>query len=79
MAWAAATGGRRKGGDTMMFTGYREFDAYARNLRRTVWARQLEQAAKSISVASHDTTIGDQPVGQGVVTAMPDSARPTAR
>jgi hypothetical protein len=35
----------------MMFTGYREFDAYARNLRRTVWARQLEQAAKSVSVA----------------------------
>jgi hypothetical protein len=63
----------------MMFTGYREFDAYARNLRRTVWARQLEQAAKSVSVAGHDTTIGDQPAGQAVVTAIPDSARPTAR
>lgn len=63
----------------MMFTGYREFDAYARNLRRTVWARQLEQAAKSVSVAGHDTTIGGQPAGQAVVTAIPDSARPTAR
>jgi hypothetical protein len=56
---AGATAVRPKTEESSMFTGYREFDAYARSLRRTVWARQLEQAAKSIDAATVEITIGD--------------------
>jgi len=41
-----------------MFTGNREFDAYARSLRRTIWARQFEQATKSMSATAYDLDIG---------------------
>lgn len=31
-----------------MYSGMRDFDAYARTIRRTYWARELEQMAQAV-------------------------------
>jgi hypothetical protein len=49
-----------------MYTGNREFDAYARSLRRTHWARQFEQAAKSISATTYEVNVGDVLAGEAL-------------
>jgi hypothetical protein len=49
-----------------MYTGNREFDAYARSLRRTHWARQFEQAAKSIGATTYEVNIGDVLAGEAL-------------
>ena len=62
-----------------MFTGIREFDAYARSLRRSVWAREFEQAARCIDATPHSVSLVDLLIGEPVRARLAESIHVTPR